>query len=282
MEELLQQADQQTLARIQSLRGPGASAWLQSIPKSQYLSFTNQEWLLAHRFRRDLIPQDDLKACICGYDFTQQDACYSHWHTCPKYRRTTINHRHDTMHRLIQSFHHTAGIMTSDHLGRENNLVPDGLQLLEPPNYSDFTCRHPLAQSHLADASNPAKILDKAVMQKTKKYELWCQNRGATFTAHAILSYGMLSIELINHLKKVAKHAATCCYSRISDYRKYMREMVERISVTLAKCNAWIYRKGIMDSGCIIKNRAPLNNYVVKDIVNTRRNEKRFAMLIQN
>ena len=119
-----------------------------------------------------------------------------------------------------------------------------------------------------------AKILqlDKAVMQKTKKYERWCQQRGATFTAHAILSYGMLSIELIKHLEKVAKCAATCCYSSVRDSRKFMREMVERISVTLAKCNAWIYRKGVMDSGCVIKNRAPLDNYIIKDIVNARRN----------
>ncbi len=93
----------------------------------------------------------------------------------------------------------------------------------------------------------------------------------------------MLSIELIMyHLQKIAKHAATCCYSRVSDPRQFMREMVERISVTLAKCNAWIYRKGVMDSGCVIKNRAPLDNYVIKDIINTRRNEKRFAALIEN
>jgi hypothetical protein len=71
-----------------------------------------------------MIPHENLETCICGYAyFTTQNTIYSHWHTCAKYKRTTINHRHDGVHNTIQSFHRTAGIQFSNQLGRENHLV---------------------------------------------------------------------------------------------------------------------------------------------------------------
>ena len=103
------------------------------------------------------------------------------------------------------------------------------------------------------------------------------KERGATFTPHAILTYGMLSAELIQHLKLLSQIAEASRFSRVVNQKKFMREMVVCISAKLMKMNAWIYEKGIRDSGCLLKTRdASLERSAadIDRIVNERRNEK--------
>ena len=127
---------------------------------------------------------------------------------------------------------------------------PDGQQWFdEALNFSDVTVRHPGCPSYLNRfKGNPGKLLDSAVTQKFVSYLLWCKERGASFSALAITSYGGLSEEFFNFLRRIANHAEASSFSSVTDRTAFLNRMVQSVVATLMKGNSWMYRRGIHDS----------------------------------
>ena len=204
--------------------------------------------------RRDLIPHRGLTKCICGYDFQHLDAFPSHFLFCEKYRNSSGLLRHNRILEQSLSFCRTAGIVATSYPrqpgGELSSKQPDGQQFFdETLNFSDVTVRHPCSPSYLNRfKGNPGKLLDSAVTQKITKYLLWCKERGASFSALAITSYGGLSEEFFNFLRKIANHADASSFSSVTDRDKFLNRMVQSTVATLMKGNSWMYRKGIHDS----------------------------------
>ena len=167
------------LARINSLRSPAASSWLICTPSDNSRTFTNIDWRMAHRLRRDLIPHRGLTKCICGYDFQHRDAFPSHFLFCEKYKNSSGLLRHNRILEQTLSFCRTAGIVATSYPlqpgGELSHKQPDGQQWFdEALNFSDVTVRHPGCPSYLNRfKGNPGKLLDSAVTQKFVSYLLW-------------------------------------------------------------------------------------------------------------
>ena len=238
---------------------------------------------MAHRFRRDLLPDDNLSECICGYNFTTPKALPSHFHSCVKYKRTSINQRHDRINNTVLAFCREAGISATfipRDPSQNDRRVPDGRQWLERGlNYTDVTCRHPITATSLRYAKRVGRILDIAVLGKHKKYELWATNREASFCALAINSYGVISAEFHDFLHEIAKHAVDNNLSPIDNKEMFVNRMIQHIVVTLMKGNAWIYTKGIRD-GKLLRFPADIAEFEehvnrnISNLASNKRNEK--------
>ena len=143
-------------------------------------------------------------------------------------------------------------------------------------NYTDVTCTHPITATSLRYAKRVGRILDIAVLGKHKKYELWAANRGASFCALAINSYGVISGEFHDFLHEIAKHAVDNNLSPIDNEGLFVNRMIQHIVVVLMKGNSWIYTKGIRDGR--LRHCFPAVeehvNHNINNLARNKRNEK--------
>jgi hypothetical protein len=147
----------------------------------------------------------------------------------------------------------TAGIIAKSYPrqpgGDTSNRQPDGEQWFEDGlNYSDVTVRHPVSVTYLRHACKVGKILDDAVKAKLVRYLSFASERDASFSALAINSYGSLSEEFYNFLRKIATHAENSPISNITNATAFLNTMVQDVVATLMQGNAWMYRRGVYDS----------------------------------
>ena len=213
LNRIIKKADDATKASWRARQGGNASEWLR-IVKGCSVAINPLEWEMAHRRLHSLPPDLRLHFCKCGYNFQDEGSIHTHFHSCLKYKRTSVTRRHDELCRYITTKCQQLGFIASCTVKRSDpddpvkSKIPDGSQTSLNGNttFTDVTFRN--TDSYILQArSNPGSVLDTAEASKHKKYKSYCNTLDATFAALACSVSGMIGAEFQEFLFYMANHA---------------------------------------------------------------------------
>ena len=218
-EALLQELPEEDRARLRSCGGPGAAAWLQTLPTAPELCLPDQHFRLACRMRLGQEQYPAGKTCQrrtrggarCG---APVDPTGEHAHLCDKGRRRQA--RHDGQRRT------TARILRRHRIGVEEEIrVPewdrtraDGTTQCArldlrveggpggPVRFADNRVTHPLARSHVREAARA----DGAAARRGERDKHYRYGRGVV--ALLTETYGRLGPEALHWWRGLAKQVA--------------------------------------------------------------------------
>jgi len=249
-----QAASKRDQMRLLDLQGPGASAAVCAIPNNPATSRTDLEWVLSNRDRYGMVLDPTCTHCgACGHAFTCPEEQSTHFHSCIKYRKTTVNDRHDGIGKHTCTIGRHAGLHTTWEKRPDSGsrMRPDGgFHLSDGTLLTDTTCRHPVTNTAMRIVNfKPGKVLDDACKGKITDYKTFAERAGASFLPLAISVYGRFHKDYLIFLKKLSWEAIN--NGVLSDDKEriaFYRQSVAEISVLRAKYNARILIRGLQDS----------------------------------
>jgi hypothetical protein len=250
----MRSAPKPDFVRLLDLSGQGASAGLLAVPNSAETTMTDPEYTFTARNRLGMSLDPDCTHCgACGHRFLRAEEQATHFQSCVKFRKTTVNDRHDAVGKTTCTIGRKAGAATNwekrpDSGSRKR---PDGGYHLSDGTFlTDTTVRHPATNTALK-VVRPKRgaVLVAAVKGKTKKYKELAKQEGARFVTLAISAFGHFHKDYLIFLKKlsweaVANYVALSERDRVDFYVQSVRQ----ISVVLHKMNAKIFARGLMES----------------------------------
>ena len=246
-------SDAKTVARLNSLQAKEAMAWYYSFPSSPQTTFTAAQWQEAIKFITHSPLDPTITTCLCGHDLSNDDNSPIHFNTCPKFRKTYVNNRHNDVVNTTTRQANAVGIVAVSEYNHPGltRTRPDGLQYFdEGPNQSDVTIWQPDAPSHLRYCHTPGLLLSRAEHLKHAKYDALAAREGCTFRALAMEAYGAMGKEFLKHIAQIAKHAAihNSYIALGSSPIALMRRFIAEISAAQMKGNANIRLKASQQS----------------------------------
>jgi hypothetical protein len=240
--------------RMMDLRGPGASAAMLAMPNCAATTLTNLEYTLSARNRYGMALDLNCTHCgACGHEFLYPEEQTTHFQCCVKYRKTTVNNRHDAVGKHTTTIGRRAGAHTSWEKRPDNGSRkrPDGgYHLSDGTILTDTTIRHPVTPTTMKVARPKlGSVLNTAVKGKVKKYKELARQEGARFTTLAISAYGHFHKDHLVFLKKLSWEALSNGVLHSERERVvFYRQAVSEIAVTLDRMNAKIFIRGLQDS----------------------------------
>jgi len=225
--------------RMTSCSAKNAGAWLMAVPQTPAVTLSDSDYRYAVRHRLGLHPQSDLPPlCACG-ELLKSDP--GHFHSCPKLMPRAITARHDTLVQILANMFKRAGVVNIEvKCEGETRVRPDiEIILSDRSLLVDVAVVHPAApsrRSHVALAA--ARDIENA---KAAKYRSVALERGATFSAFIVESYGALGgqgLELLKLLNSTLNHAPA------RPFELSERVVAETFSVALQRGNAFISHTG--------------------------------------
>ena len=210
-----------------------------AVPQTPAVTLSDSDYRYAVRHRLGLHPQSDLPPlCACG-ELLKTDP--GHFHSCPKLMPRAITARHDTLVQILANMFKRAGVVNIEvKCEGETRVRPDiEIILSDRSLLVDVAVVHPAApsrRSHVALAA--ARDIENA---KAAKYRSVALERGATFSAFIVESYGALGgqgMELLKLLNSTLNHAPA------RPFELSERVVAETFSVALQRGNAFISHTG--------------------------------------
>ena len=240
--------------RLLDLSGQGASAVLFAVPNSADTTMTDPEYTLTVRNRLGMALDPDCTHCgACGHQFLIPEEQATHFQSCIKYRKTTVNNRHDSVGKATCTIGRKAGAATNWEQKPDNGerKRPDGgYHLPDGTVLTDTTVRHPATNTALK-VVRPRRgaVLVGALKVKTRKHKDFAKREGARFVTLAISAFGHFHKDYLIFLKKLSWVAlANYVVHNERDRVNFYVQSVRQISVVLHKMNAKIFARGLMDS----------------------------------
>jgi hypothetical protein len=165
------------------------SWWLTTAPTSEHTNISTYLFNAAIRHRYDLPPSDYLPDhCICGQSF----ASNSHFHCCEKFKKSSVNQRHELVVRTLIRYAHLAGITTRHEPPMPNEkgdrTRPDiwFFTVTKGAVYTDVSICCSYAASNL-NSTDPIVVRER---EKDRMYKESCTRNHAQFTPFVMDSLG--------------------------------------------------------------------------------------------
>ena len=196
-----------------------------------------------------------------------EGSIHTHFHSCLKYKRTSVTRRHDELCRYITTKCQQLGFIASCTVKRSDpddpvkSKIRDGSQTSLNGNttFTDVTFRN--TDSYILQArSNPGSVLDTAEASKHKKYKSYCNTLDATFAALACSVSGMIGAEFQEFLFYMANHALS------SPIVQHIQNKIERanllkrlkheIAILIQKGNAHVDIVGVAEAQAMVCSTA--------------------------
>jgi hypothetical protein len=185
--------------RLQSLKNDYASDWLNAVPSKPIGTFLNDEELRAALCLRLGLPFAEEHACKCG---ATTDRLGRHCFSCKKNPGKSL--RHSAVNSILSKNLQAMGmqnLLEPSNLFQANGLRPDGVTLLPYKAGKsliwDFTCPHPLCQSHLSRI----KVTDGAEDRKREKYRNMSDNyHFVPIAIDTLGGYGKQAKQFVNYV----------------------------------------------------------------------------------
>jgi hypothetical protein len=243
-------ASRRSQARILSLRGRHAGAWLTTLPTNQATTMHDEAFRIAMRFRLDLPPAERMpRWCACGYDLREDP-----WHhlSCQKLKATTITHRHDMVVQCSALWIKRAGgaaMVEPRQLDRSSNCHPDIDAVCGARRtLVDVTVCHPTAPSYVQLGLGLAALgtAKRREQDKHRKYDAMATRLNTRFCAFAVETYGAFGEEAQQFCKDVASFATLSCTTW--PWKAVQRGMVNAISIAVQQGNAVAVLRGLQRS----------------------------------
>jgi hypothetical protein len=223
------ETDMYSQKRLQSLQNKNASDWLNAVPSKNMGTFLNDQEIQTALCLRLGLSYSEEHPCKCGL---VTDRMGKHCFSCKKNSGKIL--RHNMVNSLISKNLQAMGMPNSlepSNLFKANGLRPDGISRL-PFKYGksliwDFTCPHPLCQSHLQQSH----VTASAESKKTEKYAVMTENyHFIPIAIDTLGGYGPQATKFVNFMGR-------CLSEKYNDPRR-LSFLKQSIGIAIQKGNA--------------------------------------------
>ena len=239
----LASADSISQARLRSVAGPGASAWIVAIPYDPRHKLSNAEMICNVHFRLGVSAVPQSLTCICGDFLTNAHAL-----SCSRGGGTI--HRHNLLRGVLQAMclaggHYSRveprGIVSALGPKEGGDLLIYGAAPGRRNLMVDVSVVNPCALSYVGAASvAPLAAAEARARTKDAHYKEACERDGIHFTPLPIEAFGAFGDQTVEFVRRMTHDVrspppgsrTTWACNRVAQY------WVQSISVSLARGNA--------------------------------------------
>eukprot|EP00456_Euglypha_rotunda_P049757 TRINITY_DN3993_c0_g2_i4.p1 TRINITY_DN3993_c0_g2~~TRINITY_DN3993_c0_g2_i4.p1 ORF type:complete len:427 (-),score=23.61 TRINITY_DN3993_c0_g2_i4:53-1333(-) len=203
-----------TKARLRSIRGKQAGAWLTALPTTPALTLSDLHFRVASRLRLGLPPQDHLPAnCKCGANLRTDP---HHFLSCKYIKRAAATHRHNMILNKLSFVLSKAGAAVYIEPNWFEGKRPDAqVNFVHENVMIDASVTHPSSPSLCQGAANkPLSAAEKREKQKIAKYDELAKSEECRFVPFVLESFGSFGNRAIKFIREIRlssiePHAAT-------------------------------------------------------------------------
>ncbi len=229
-------------ARLLSISGPWASAWVSCIPTDPSLLLRPEQYQLAARLRLGLPLTSNMPdRCVCGEQFRDDE---THALSCIYFKPLVTERHHKVAQIAVKYLHriHTRAVWQPTYLSRV--LFPDvDYDLKEERWLGDVTIPHPIARSNVQVACRAqGQLVADAEAEKISKYRQLSAQYAAGFTPLVVDTFGCFGSKARQFVLDVARAVddETC------DWRQWeiLYGLSNSIAIAVQRGNAAVIREG--------------------------------------
>ena len=233
-----------TVARLEALREPGSSLWLQTLPTHPGLTLTDAKWLWAAQLRLGMpVPTTSSHCAACKvHDIYTTDS----WHalTCVARSGALITRRHNSILDVVAKYCKVIDVAVSLNPAGGSDLderrADIEVYLPDRTIVGDVTVSHPSAKSWRARvAKNGVHIVgDKREAAKNKMYKAMTEQHDKEFQAIVMYTYGGLHLSAKKFFNAICDSLdpALCLLSAT----EFSAELHAHVAIALQRGNAAI------------------------------------------